>query len=272
MSSSQGFAGRVFDLPVHRSSRWIFNCYVIEGDEGPVVVDPGLPSTTKRAMDLVTTLEGPTSLGPVSALCTHGHVDHLAGMPLLKSMYRARAFLPARCEAYLGGELPRMFGTKTTLRFLPFVTQQPFELGSLVELAKVGSSIGFGGGNSEFRFPLTCDGFLKDGDAVPGASSWQIIANPGHSDDSISLYHADSATLLSGDAVLTIDGRAWFNPESLDDVDSRRTEERLRSLKVRHLLPGHGLPIVGDAWEHALSHSAPAPGKGLLARCSRRFL
>lgn len=165
-----------------------------------------------------------------------------------------------------------MFSAKTTLRFLPFVAQQPFELGSLVELAKIGSSIGFGGGNSEFRFPLRCAGFLRDGDVVPGASSWRVIECPGHSDDSISLYHADSATLLSGDAVLTIDGRAWFNPESLDDADSRRSEERLRSLEVRHLLPGHGLPIVGDVWERALSHHAPAPGRGLLARCSRRFL
>lgn len=221
-------------------------------------------------MDFITAEGAPP--GPVSTLCTHGHVDHLAGMPLLTSAYGARAFLPQRCKAYLGGEQPRMFSTKTTLRFLPFVTQQPFEFGSLLELAKVGSSIGFGGGNSDFRFPLACAGFLKDGDPVPGASSWRVISNPGHSDDSTSLYHADSATLLSGDAVLTIDGRAWFNPESLDDVDSRRSEERLRSLEVRHLLPGHGLPIAGDVWKRALSHSEPAPGSGLLARCSRRFL
>lgn len=271
MSSSQGYVGRVFNLPVHRSSRWIFNCYVIEGDEGPVVVDPGLPSTAKGAMDAVSALDWPVT-APLSALCTHGHVDHLAGMPLLKSRYGARAFLPARCEAYLKGELPRNFDTKTTMRFLPFITQQPFAFGSLVELAKAASSIGFGGANSEFRFPFECAGFLEDGDAVPGASSWQVIANPGHSDDSISLYHADSATLLSGDAVLTIDGRAWFNPESLDDVESRRSEERLRALEVRHLLPGHGLPIAGNAWERALSHTALAPGKSLLARCSRRFL
>lgn len=271
MGSSNKHIGRVFDLPIHRSSSWIFNCYVLEGDHGPVVVDPGLPSTTRGAIEIISSLDEPGAV-PISTLCTHGHVDHLAGMPLLRSKYGARAFLPARCEGYIEGETPRSFDTKTAMRFLPFVTQQPFAIRSLLELAKVSSSIGFGGGAAEFQFPFAPAGFLKDGDRVPGASRWQVFASPGHSDDSISFYDAESATLLSGDAVLTIDGRAWFNPESLDDAESRRSEERLRALDVRHLLPGHGLPIVGRVWDKALSHTAPVPGKSLLARCARRIL
>lgn len=261
---------RVFDLPIHRSSHWVFNCYVIEGDEGPVLVDPGLPSTTRGALSIATRLG--LHEKPIHALCTHGHVDHLAGMPLLRNEWSARTFLPSRCEDYMQGEEPRNFDTKTAMRFLPFVTQQPFALSSLVELARAGTSIGFGGGNPEFRFPFAPTGYLKDGDAVPGASEWRVISNPGHSDDSTSFYHEDSGTLLSGDAVLTLDGRAWFNPESLDEAASRRTEERLRALDVRHLLPGHGLPVHGRPWERALSHDADVPGNSLLARCARRFL
>lgn len=257
---------RVFDLPVHRSSTWIFNAYVIEGDEGAVVVDPGLPSTARGASDIAAEIGFGGS--PMTMLCTHGHADHLAGMPQLHAR-GAHAYLPARCEAYLRGERPRNFDTKTALRFLPFVTQQPFSLLSVVELARNGSNIGFGSGNTDFRFPFAPRGFLKDGDALPGAASWTVLATPGHSDDSISLYHADSATLLSGDAVLTLDGRAWFNPECVDSAASVGTEERLRSLEVRHLLPGHGRPIHGRPWNDALSHTAAIPGQSLLARCSR---
>ena len=98
-----------------------------------------------------------------------------------------------------------------------------------------------------------------------------MIATPGHTDDSICLYHADSATLLSGDEVLTHDGRAWFNPEWVDRRLHAESEERLRALEVRHLLPGHGLPLEGDVWGRARSAGDCPPGKGLLTRCARRF-
>ena len=77
--------------------------------------------------------------------------------------------------------------------------------------------------------------------------------------------------LLSGDAVVTLDGRAWFNPEWVDAAASRESEERLRALSVRYLLPGHGLPISGDVWRRAMSFTTPPPGRGLLARCARAF-
>ena len=94
---------------------------------------------------------------------------------------------------------------------------------------------------------------------------------PGHTDDSISLYHADSATLMSGDEVLTHDGRAWFNPEWVDRRAHSATEERLRALDVRYLLPGHGRPVEGDVWGRARSAGECPPGRGILTRCARRF-
>lgn len=72
---------------------------------------------------------------------------------------------------------------------------------------------------------------------------------PGHTDDSTAFWHAQSATLMSGDAVLSADGRAWFTPETVDEGAAARTERRLRGLPVEHLLPGHGLPVHGrDVW------------------------
>ncbi|MBK7323819.1 MAG: hypothetical protein IPI82_15610 [Candidatus Microthrix sp.] len=95
-----------------------------------------------------------------------------------------------------------------------------------------------------------------------------MIATPGHTDDSISLYHADSATLMSGDEVLTHDGRAWFNPEWVDRRAHSATEERLRALDVRYLLPGHGRPARGCGGR-ARSAGVP-PGRGT-SPGARRF-
>jgi hypothetical protein len=71
--------------------------------------------------------------------------------------------------------------------------------------------------------------------------------------------------------VVTHDGRAWLNPEWVDPGMHAESEERLRALDVRHLLPGHGHPIEGDVWGRARSAGECPPGNGLLTRCARRF-
>lgn len=261
---------RVFSLPVHLSSTWIFNCYAIEGEDGQtVLVDPGLLSTTQKALRHLHSIgRDPTGLHSV---CTHGHVDHVGGMPLLRRQVGAQTYLPARCEKYLEGERPRTFDSKTALRFFPMVRQQPFVLRSLAELAKASRSIGFAGASESFQFPFKPDGFLAEGTVLPGAKQWRVLSVPGHSDDSICFYNADSRTLISGDAVLTHNGRAWFNPEIVDADESAQTEERLRDLDVEHLLPGHGLPISGQVWKNALSFRERPPARGLVARCLRHI-
>jgi len=112
---------------------------------------------------------------------------------------------------------------------------------------------------------------IEEGAALPGAKEWRVLSVPGHSDDSTCFYHAASRTLLSGDAVLTHNGRAWFNPEIVDAGASAQTEERLRALDVEHLLPGHGLPISGTVWKNALSFHERPQARGLVARCLRRI-
>ena len=46
-----------------------------------------------------------------------------------------------------------------------------------------------------------------NGDSLPGAPEWEVIATPGHTDDSTSFWNQGTKTLLSGDAVLSVGGR-----------------------------------------------------------------
>lgn len=262
----------LFGLPVGVASAWIFNCYVIEAGNGLVLVDPGLPIVADRAIELVQSGFDRRPSDIVAVACTHGHPDHVGGVSTIARQSSAPIHLPDRCRAYLGGETPRTFPlVESSVRFMAVYREQPFSFEAVREFAKLGRSIGFGG-PPELTLDFEPSGYLEDGSPLPGAPGWRIIHAPGHTDDSTCFYHADTATLISGDAVVTQDHRAWFNPEYVDLTVAEETEERLRSLEVRRLLPGHGRPIeAADVWATARRPTDGPTGRGLLASCSRRF-
>ena len=239
------------------------------------MVDPGIPVVSDRLVAALRKDLGREDCKAVTVLATHGHSDHVGGVSHLCDTLGDTAtevFLPDLCRSYLAGEKPRRFGTLTaSVRFAPVWRQQPFERRALAQFASTARTAGYGA-NDRMTTDFDITGFLAGGDTIVGAPGWEVIHAPGHTDDSTCYYHRDSATLLAGDAVATIDGRAWFNPEYVDLAASTETEERLRSLDVRHLLPGHGLPITAtNVWRSAISANEPPPGRGLLASCSRRF-
>ncbi len=267
----------VFDLPILHVNSWIFNCYVIETPAGLVVIDPGLPVVAKLA-------HAAANGRPITSIaCTHGHPDHVGGVATLTELNRGGAddmatntppsiALPARCEAYLAGEEARTFPLiESSLRFMPVYGEQRFSLRAMTNFATASRRVGY-----STLHPFTIDfsptTFLSDNDDLPGAPDWQVIHAPGHADEAMCLYHAESETLISGDAVVSHDGQAWFNPEFVSLDDSEATEERLRALPVRHLLPGHGRPITAtDVWSSVRRPLESPTGSGILTRCARRF-
>lgn len=260
----------LFDLPIRRSSRWIFNCYTVFHGAGVALVDVGLPSIAGDVLERLPDVG--VSAGQIhTVLCTHGHPDHVGGVPAILEATGAEVYLPQRCASYLEGERPRAFGFNEMLRFMPVWGEGRFDPTAAREMVAASGAIGFGGiGQRDFRLPFEPTGFVDATDRPPGLTDWEVIAAAGHTDDSTCFYHADSGTLLSGDAVVTHDGRAWFNPEWVDANDSLETEERLRALDVRYLLPGHGEPIEGASiWANARSGMSRPDGGGLLSRCAR---
>jgi glyoxylase-like metal-dependent hydrolase (beta-lactamase superfamily II) len=166
--------------------------------------------------------------------------------------------LPAAARGYLEGVSPRTPSLRAIARIWPTVFDQPFDSHGAVEAARGTKVAGYGtpGG---MRWPEGgAVSFLTDGDPLPGAPDWEVVATPGHTDDSLAFWHAKTLTLMSGDAVLSVDGRAWITPETVDDSASADTAERLRHLDVAHLLPGHGRPVHGES----LTANAWGPNDG----------
>jgi glyoxylase-like metal-dependent hydrolase (beta-lactamase superfamily II) len=228
------------DLAITRVSRWCFNCYVITGDGGAlVVVDAGMPST---ANDLAPLLARRGAKVRVIA-ATHGHPDHVGGAPTLAQRHGAEIHLPTTTMSYLDGITPRTPSVLKLARTWPLLFGQSFDVSAAIGYVRALLSAGFGTPRGMLWRGARPVGGLDDGMPLPGASAWTILSCPGHTDDSVALWNANSKTLLSGDAVITVDGQPVFAPDTVDDTAAARTAARLRGLPVEHLLPGHGLPI-----------------------------
>jgi glyoxylase-like metal-dependent hydrolase (beta-lactamase superfamily II) len=105
------------------------------------------------------------------------------------------------------------------------------------------------GGPQEFKKLVTEAGFppteLTGGETLElSGFAWEVIHTPGHTIDSICLYHEPTGTVISGDCVL---------PDAMGDADKTaggRLDHYLYGLKrlmkkeIVHLLPGHGVPVA----------------------------
>jgi glyoxylase-like metal-dependent hydrolase (beta-lactamase superfamily II) len=231
------------ELRVIRVSRWIFNCYLIRGDDDhTVVVDAGLPALPDDLESIRPLLSGPVRV----ITATHGHCDHVGGAAELARRHDASIYLPATTLTYLDGVRPR---TPTLAKYARtwrlFVDSRP-EPKAITGFVRSALHAGFGTARGMLWPGPAPTGGLTDGMPMPGASAWTVVGTPGHTDDSISLWNPHSRTLIAGDAIFTSRGRLHFAPDTVDVDAAHQTETRLRRLPVAHLLPGHGRPIHAD--------------------------
>lgn len=176
----------------------------------------------------------------------HGHPDHISGAPAIAARYGSGIHLGATTLTYIEGSAkPRTPSVAKLARTWPVLFGQPFDVKAALGFVVASSTVGFGTSSGMRWSGPEPSGALEDGDSLPGASSWTVMTTPGHTDDGIAFWHADSRTLLSGDAVITMHGQPRFAPDTIDTAAAARTAARLRTLPVEYLLPGHGRPLHG---------------------------
>lgn len=118
-----------------------------------------------------------------------------------------------------------------------------------------------------WMFPSGQDGLspLDLNVGVPGLPDWQVISTPGHTPGHLALFREGDRTLISGDAVLTV------NLNSLGDALSLRhtlagpprfatwswraaseSVSEVARLEPSVVIPGHGRPMTGPVLAPAL--------------------
>jgi glyoxylase-like metal-dependent hydrolase (beta-lactamase superfamily II) len=223
---------------VHLVTHAHVNCYLVEDEEGVTLVDAGLPSMWPMVLRALE--EHGRNPDQVRALVlTHGHFDHVGlaaraqrewGVPVL--VHPGDARLAAH---------PYRYSPQRNRFLYPFA--HPRSLPLLVSMAAAGA--------------LNVKGVervepLATGTALPVPGRPVAVHTPGHTDGHCALHLPDRATVISGDALVTLDpytGRT--GPQIVASAATKDTRQALASLNAlaatgaATVLPGHGQPWTG---------------------------
>ncbi len=81
-------------------------------------------------------------------------------------------------------------------------------------------------------------------------SGFEILSTPGHTEDSISLYHKEEKVLFSGDTVFANGSAGRTDLPTGNKKQLVNSIERLSKLAVKSMYPGHMSAIENKASEH----------------------
>src|SRR5689334_14722070 len=166
---------------VYRLRMLMANAYfVVEPAGSWTLVDAGLPgyaSSIRRTAQRL--FNGP----PAAIVLTHGHFDHVGGLPRLSDDWGVPVYAHPLEMPYLRGESPYpppdpTVGGGVQSLLSPLFPRGPIDLGDAVRM-------------------LPPDG------ALPVLPGWEWIATPGHSPGHVSFFRRSDRTLIAGDAVVT---------------------------------------------------------------------
>jgi glyoxylase-like metal-dependent hydrolase (beta-lactamase superfamily II) len=213
---------------LHRVSLGMVNAFMIARDDGGVTfVDAGVEGSEAKLLAAVETIgRRPHDVDQV--LVTHGHPDHVGGIPGLVAFTGARVWMhPADAEMAAAGRSHREWQTAPGL-----VNRAVFA----AVLSRAGDEM----------TPVASDCLVGEGDVIAPLAI-RAVGSPGHTIGHVSyLWPAFGGVLFVGDAVSHFGSlRLTVNYEDLDE--GRRSLAQLAALDFQIACFAHGRPIVGGA-------------------------
>lgn len=219
------------------------NIYIIEdyGEKASFLIDCGMPSDAENLLAALS-----YELPVKRIVCTHFHVDHVAGWAVLKELWKdCSIFFHENAMPYVTGDkripVPAFSDIQSTL--IPCMKEYGYflNLKDLLSGALYGTPFkkGFPSERTEY--------FRENSDVIPGFTS---IHTPGHRPDSVSFLEPESGVFVSGDFLLVLGGNVLVNKYISSKKDQDDSVRRIRKLKeIRYLYPGHGVcrPFVPDS-------------------------
>ena len=169
---------------------------------------------------------------------THAHPDHVMAVPLLREKFPAIRVLASQPAA----------ATLAAEKALAMFRQVDEAL--TASLARSGAIGDADRGPPAAAGPIAVDRIVQEGDTIEIEDiAWQVLATPGHSDCSISLYDARGRVLVISDATgyYMPQRGAWW-PNYFSDYGAYVASiERLRTYSAEVLCLSHNGAIRGSA-------------------------
>lgn len=225
---------------VHLVSASFVNCYLLEDESGLTLVDTGLPAM----WPVLTAALGELGYAPgdISAVVlTHAHFDHIGCAARAKAELGVPVF--AHPDDHYVAAHPYRYKRQRPAILYPL--RYPRAIRILGSMARSGA---FAVKGVSALMSLTPGSVLD----VPGRP--RIVFTPGHTAGHCALHLADRSTLITGDALVTLDPYTGFTgPQIIAKAATADTTQALASLdalaatRAQTVLPGHG-----EIWRHGI--------------------
>lgn len=235
-------------MPVHLIRGGYANTYLIDDGTSLVAVDVGTAPAANNIRQYLR--EQSRALPPLRMVtATHFHIDHVGGIsrivrhfPHVKVCFvtavgdylqRRKKLALFPLAKWLKGLVPVVMAEENHLR----------NTAASLTSDKVAIPLPLLRNLLPSRYSPECT--LDEGRGVPYLPHWQLIKTPGHTPDSICLYHSDEGILVSGDTILNMRGSGELNNFCTDCEKIKESFQKLLSLKIKTVYPGHGEPLHG---------------------------
>lgn len=212
------------------------NVYFLGEKNGPwVLVDAGVRGGGWRIKQAAMETFGQA---PECIILTHGHFDHVGGLPQLAQEWNVPVYAHALETPFLNGSAD-------------YPPPDPTVGGFMAQMSRVFPHSGIDLGIHLRTLPAD--------KSIPGAPEWRWLHTPGHTSGHISLFRDADHALVAGDAVITINqenaaklisqAREFRNPPRYLTQDwgaAARSIHQLAGLRPHLVATGHGLPVAGE--------------------------
>jgi glyoxylase-like metal-dependent hydrolase (beta-lactamase superfamily II) len=240
-------------MKIHLVKGRYVNSYLIEEDNGFFVVDVAMRGGEKFVLGYIEQVlkRDPAEIKLV--LCTHDDPDHIGGIYelaaaceatvatpfasgqlLLKNMNNPLGMIVGPATIFAESFRPRMWSMYMNPSRDQQVNEKPIKESEIK--------------GGELKRSNESDFLLYNKMLVPGFENWKVLHTPGHSWDSMCLFHIPSRAIISGDTLLCSKKKnevvlpaIYTNPFQMN-----RSIKKLRRLNPTAIYPAHGTDLHGE--------------------------